>query len=462
MTRVTRQRQIRRHLTAVGRTTLSIGARSAFDDGLLSGTALDYGCGRGGDVDRLASQGLGVVGWDPHFRAETPLEGADAVLLTYVLNTIESVSERIATVAAAWRLTKRHLVVTVRLTSDRNRVRGEDYSDGVISQRMTFQHLFRTAELMTFLQQHTGGRPVASRPGVAYVFKNDNDRLAHLARRYGAELVELPDLRAAVHFMESRGRPPTQLDGFESSATSTALVKRAAEPSAVARGALNTTKDVLLFLALSRFQSRPRWSDLPPALQLDIRAHLGTYQHACWRADRLLRQLSDRVTLRQVMRVSVGKGTPSAQYIHRRALGQAPVLLRLYEECAALASGRPEEWDIVKLHHDRAMVSWLDYPDFDRDPHPRLVRAYRMDLKSLDAEFADYGDRENPPVLHRKEEFLGSDDDHYETYARLTRQELRAGLYEHPETIGTLKGWQAELLRHGKRLRGHRLINSSP
>ena len=52
---------------------------------------------------------------------------------------------------------------------------------------------------------------------------------------------------------------------------------------------------------------------------------------------------------------------------------------------------------------------------------------------------------------------MGKDDPRRELYAKLTRAEMRAGLYKHPERIGTLQGWQATLETANVHLRGHRL-----
>jgi len=81
-------------------------------------------------------------------------------------------------------------------------------------------------------------------------------------------------------------------------------------------------------------------------------------------------------------------------------------------------------------------------------------------MSTLDASFTSYEERENRPLLHRKEEFLADDDEAVPRYRRLTAQEVRVGLYERPEVIGLERGWQAELARCGVELRGHRLVKS--
>jgi DNA phosphorothioation-associated putative methyltransferase len=158
------------------------------------------------------------------------------------------------------------------------------------------------------------------------------------------------------------------------------------------------------------------------------------------------------------MRNSVGKLTPTALYVHRRAVTRMPVVLRLYEYCGSIASGRPEAWNVLKLHHDSRRVAWSSYPEFDTDPHPRLAWSLGVRLPELDTSFKDYRTSTNRPLLHRKEEFLALDDPDYAKFDRLTRAEIGAGLYADPTRIGLEEGW-AEVLRvSGHELRGHRLV----
>lgn len=53
--------------TAMARTALSRPVALAIHDGLLpkGATFFDYGCGRGGDIDRLKALGYDASGWDP-------------------------------------------------------------------------------------------------------------------------------------------------------------------------------------------------------------------------------------------------------------------------------------------------------------------------------------------------------------------------------------------------------------
>ena len=57
-------------------------------------SVLDYGCGRGTDVNFLKSLRYNVVGYDPYFFPVMPLGSFDVVTCIYVLNVIPEEIER--------------------------------------------------------------------------------------------------------------------------------------------------------------------------------------------------------------------------------------------------------------------------------------------------------------------------------------------------------------------------------
>ncbi|MFB7269634.1 DNA phosphorothioation-associated putative methyltransferase [Streptomyces sp. NPDC056244] len=465
-----------RHRTAISRVGLSAPARQAVVDLQLEpGTqVLDYGCGRGGDVRALQNLGLDVSGWDPVHHPKGELKPAETVLLTYVLNVIEDPAERRQTVLDAWNNTKSALVVSARLRWERNQIKGTEYGDGILTSRNTFQHLFAASELRDYVQEATGVRCLSAAPGIVYAFKSDEARLSYLARQITPEAGWLASqdiasaIAAVVDHLEQRGRLPNleempqpviSLLGHLRTGELKRLTQESANPLKVEEGAKRTTLDTLLFLAVELFHGRGPASSLPLSVQLDIRAFFSSYAEACKRADRLLFKLRDDAYVRRAMNGSTaGKFTATAFYVHRRALYRVPTLLCLYEQCASIAAGRPGKWSVVKLRHQGRGVSWLDYPEFDTDPHPRLAASYAVDLETLRSSFTSYADSTNRPLLHRKHEFLAGDDPDAPKYRRLTEAEVRAGLYENPHVIGTEAGWERELTRCGRALRGHRLV----
>src|SRR5213076_2208764 len=137
---------------------------------------------------------------------------------------------------------------------------------------------------------------------------------------------------------------------------------------------------------------------------------------------------------------AVGKLLPDDLYVHRSAREALEPVLRVYEGCGRAYLGEVEGANLIKIHRRSGKLSYLVYPDFDTDPHPALERCVRLNLRTRQIECTDYATRANPPVLHRKESFLLSDDARYAKFARLTAQEVKHGLLEEASGIGTGAG----------------------
>ena len=77
--------------TAITRRTLSVPMKWLRSHGFLctGESILDFGCGRGGDVERLVEQGYDVKGYDPNHRPEMPEGEFSTVTCNYVLNVID-------------------------------------------------------------------------------------------------------------------------------------------------------------------------------------------------------------------------------------------------------------------------------------------------------------------------------------------------------------------------------------
>lgn len=92
------------------------------------------------------------------------------------------------------------------------------------------------------------------------------------------------------------------------------------------------------------------------------------------------------------------------------------------------------------------------------DPHPALAGALVVPLNSFDVKYWNYVGTANPPIVHRKEEFVPAGYPGREKFAKLTRQEERRGLYEDTSRIGRRDGWNFVLDEKRVRLRGHQLV----
>jgi DNA phosphorothioation-associated putative methyltransferase len=122
-----------------------------------------------------------------------------------------------------------------------------------------------------------------------------------------------------------------------------------------------------------------------------------------------------------------GKKLPDAVYIFRPRESDVPrdlwtIILR------ATIAARPDPlWNLLKIHTDQFALTFLSYPDFDSDPHPALVEATKINLNSGSVNQTDYRQRSNPPILHRKETFLPSQDPRLADFTALTKKEEEAG-----------------------------------
>ena len=213
--------------------------------------------------------------------------------------------------------------------------------------------------------------------------------------------------------------------------------------------------DFLVYLAMQRFRKRPRFSALPLELRNDVRAFCGSYSAACKEADQLLFSAGQEELVDCACKEApFGKLTPGALYFHENGLVRMPPILRSLEGCARVMVGEVEEANLIKLHRDRPIVSYLSYPDFDRVAHPTLAFSVVVRLNTMVATYHDFSRRANPPILHRKETFVPEDYPRRQLFVRLTRQEEKRGLLQHPD-IGTLAGWQRLLDAKGLTIAGH-------
>lgn len=475
---------IPRHRTAISRNALSRPVSLALTDGLVpaGATFFDYGCGRGGDLERMSALGYAASGWDPVHRPHGQLRSAYLVNLGYVVNVIEDPRERADALRAAWALTEGVLVVAARMDWEAQTLPGLSCGDGMVTTKGTFQKFFSQEELRTWIDGVLAMRSVAAAPGVFYVFRDEVQAQRYFAARVRhSPVVVHRRTKEAVYetnraildplltFIQARGREPEAFElghaaaaiaeRFGSIQRALALIRRVTGDDAWGVAQAAATDDLAVYLALAAFGGRPKFTALPRDIQLDVRAFFGSYKAACERADTLLFGAGNQAAIDRACREApVGKLTPEALYIHVSALPRLSPLLRVYEGCGRALTGTVDAATIVKLHRSQPKVSYLVYPTFDREPHPVLHMSVRADLRRLDVRIRDFRRWENPPVLHRKETFVAVDYPGRETFARLTAQEEQAGLFADPAGIGTQDRWTALVASKGLRFHGHRLI----
>jgi DNA phosphorothioation-associated putative methyltransferase len=469
--------------TAIHRVSLSRPVTLALDDGVIrpDRSFFDFGCGRGTDVAALREMGLEASGWDPVHLAAAEKSAADVVNLGYVVNVIEDPDERREVLLEAWHLSTTALVVAARLDWDIKTSQAVAFADGVITSRGTFQKFFTQDELQSWIEDSLGAQADVAAPGVFYVFRHVTDREAHLARatrrrRYAAPAIppsltfdqnrEL--LEPLLRFMAEHGRPPAIGELAEeisikerigSINRAIKLLARVVEVRAWEEAAVTRQRDLLVYIALGTLRRQPKFSVLPTDLQIDIRHFFGSYAAAT----RLGRELlfsagQQRALSEECSRAPVGKLLPDALYVHVSSIADLPILLRVYEGCARTLLGEVPGATLVKLRRDKPKISYLCYPEFDEDPHPKLRETFVADLRTLRTHHRDYTQTDNPPILHRKESFVSETYPRRQDFAALTLAEAEAGLLSDAAGIGTVRAWEERLATAGLTTVGHELV----
>lgn len=474
--------EIERHRAAIVRTDLSRPVRLAIESAILNNntTFFDFGCGHGGDIERVANLGYTSAGWDPYYRSDTPHTPADIVNLGYVLNVIEDPDERRQSLCQAWELTSKVLIVAAQVLINDRSSNQIAYGDGIVTRRNTFQKYYEQEELKSYIDKVLNVDAVPVALGIYFVFRDELQRESFQASRFRSRAttprVRIPSKRfedyqeqlaPLMAFVTERGRLPVKgelpetaeiVAEFGNIHRAFKVILQATDEAEWDAIAYRSSLDISVYLALSQFGKSPKLSQLAPEIKHDIKAFFGNYQEACEVANKMLFSVGKPGAITKICQQSkIGKHLPTALYVHISALAELDPLLRIYEGCASRTIGRLENATLVKFYTNEPKISYLFYPDFDTDPHPCLHTSMQIDLRDLNVRYRDYETTANPPILHRKETFVTSNYPLYAQFASLTEQEEELGLLKHSRSIGTRAGWQQRLEEHGVEIKGDRI-----
>lgn len=473
---------ISRHKTAIRRINLSRPIQLALDSALITSesSVLDYGCGRGDDVRALKDRGIDCMGWDPKYLPDNLLKVSDIVNLGYVINVIENIKERNSTLYNAWKYTKKALIISARLKHESKGMDLTPHGDGFITSRGTFQKFFTQQELRDLINSELEIACIAVSPGIFIAFKDDLIRQQFLANQ-NRRVLTVPSIKRSdslfekhkdilnllANFITERGRPPIddeieyahEINNiFGSIKRAFSIIKRVTGTDKWDKIAEDRSQDLLVNLSLQKFLGKPKFSLIPRDIQLDIKTFFGSFDKAWKKAEEFLYSAGNLIEIDKACRTSkVGKLTHDALYIHKCALDLLPPILRIYEGCARNYVGEPDGANIIKIHRQKPKVSYLSYPDFDTVAHPTLHNALIVPLRELNVKYLEWTSSDNPPILHRKEEFVPEVYHSRNKFKRLTQQEEKAGLYENPRSIGMRQQWEQLLLEKKVKITGHRL-----
>ncbi|MDP7320705.1 MAG: DNA phosphorothioation-associated putative methyltransferase [Bacteriovoracaceae bacterium] len=490
---------IKRHKTAIKRYKLSRPVFLLTEHNLLHNevTFFDYGCGHGQDTQILKKNGFRNINqFDPFYFPDKELIPSELVNLGYVLNVIENPKERRETLIKAFSLAKVAICVSVMVRSATRNSTFNQYNDGEISTRGTFQKYFEQTEFKNYLESTLNADAIPLEPGIFVVFKSEIAKLEYLSSRYTRrsflevtkldkptgevhkvrilkkkleELIpESPFFPQVVKAVEEFGRMlmPNEFEPFDqllseykSKKKIEGIILENINEDTYLNNRAIRIEEILVFMALRRFDRNgfPKKKDLPEKLKLDIEKFLGSYREVITQAEKLLFSIGNESIMRESFRAApIGKNLPQALYIHSEYVQSLPAPLQVKVGVAKSLVGSVEDCTIIKINKLKDKISFLIYEDFIKVPHPVLLYSYSVDLRKNYVDFWDFRNRENPPILHRKETFIDKAHPKYKLFCKLSKAEKEKGLLSLPN-IGTKINWENLLQSKNLKLKGHSL-----
>lgn len=158
--------------------------------------------------------------------------------------------------------------------------------------------------------------------------------------------------------------------------------------------------------------------------------------------------------------IVTGKRVGSYRYVHVSVVegefGRSEAYSKAMELCRS--AGLNARYNVVRLNSDATEVALLHYPDFFVEAFPRLFESWRIDIERGVVGYRTYERSLNPPILHRKELLLATDDPRRAEYEALTEAAEIVGLFDEPTRIGYERQWSRLVAERGYRVIGHELV----
>ena len=314
--------EVFRHRTALKRKKLSSCMGALVDSSLVTNKSeiFDYGCGRGDDIVILGQNNfVKVFGWDPYFAKDNAIpKKSEFVSLSFVLNVIEDADERHSVLKKAFKIASKALVFSVMLEHQNTLQFAYPFNDGYLTSINTFQKYYSAPEIEAMVKEQLNETPIKLGPGIYIVFKDKSLEQEYLFKRQLGLLVETKTavkddagdryaealVSKMVKTILSFGRVPklTELKAkFQGEISKARVSYNRLSRLALSQISISDLKhvreafsdEILIFLAINRFDGRVKYGDLPEKFQIDVKVHFGSLKSANEEAERLLFSLSD-------------------------------------------------------------------------------------------------------------------------------------------------------------------------
>jgi DNA phosphorothioation-associated putative methyltransferase len=432
---------IERHRTAIDRNHLSQPMQVLARHGYLDGdwSILDYGCGKGDDLRELEAHGIDASGWDPAHNPEGALVNSDVVNLGFVLNVIEERSERDETLRRAWEYADRLMVASVMVAGESTINQFQQYKDGVITSRNTFQRYYSQGEFRYYIESTLKENAIAAGQGIFIIFKDKLEEQSFLAERQHIKR----DWRQKTQRKITERQPALKKDLIEkhnelfidfwntclemgripanSEFEHSDQIRRVASSHNKAYELLighfgeelmyeaeeKRKQDLQVYFALGLFEKRKTQAQVPDGLKRDIKAFYPSYSAALESASEALFSVGNPAIIQDICEeahatLGCGEMISGHSYtFHKDQLDKVPSLLRIYIGCATQLYGDLENIQLIKAHIRSGKVSFMGYDSWN-NPIPCLTERIKVKLREQDIDFFDYSENfQRHPLLNK-------------------------------------------------------------
>jgi DNA phosphorothioation-associated putative methyltransferase len=155
----------------------------------------------------------------------------------------------------------------------------------------------------------------------------------------------------------------------------------------------------------------------------------------------------------------IGKRVHDEIYIHLTVvaeLGDPELEDRVRQAMQHISANSDWRPNVAKVNVRTRHISLLAYPDFEESPFPTLAASWRFAPGALAAPTCrTYTESVNPPILHRKEQLVGTSHPKHSEWSRLTSAAEAIGLFSETRSIGFRQNWDRLVASSGFTLDGH-------
>ncbi|MEY8144443.1 DNA phosphorothioation-associated putative methyltransferase [Falsihalocynthiibacter sp. CO-5D18] len=447
--------EVERHKTAIPRSSVSAPIFLLQSGAVISkdSSVLDYGCGRGDDVEALKKVQIDARGWDPHFSPNTQyLEVCDVVNLGFVLNVIEDRDERMEALRLAFGYARQCLSVSVMLIGKGDLSNSRPYKDGFLTSRNTFQKYYSQGEICDFIANTLEVQPVAAGPGVFFVFRDEVAEQRYLFRRQSGlrQPVSSPrkpntfkgpkrskDISKAnqniinelERLIRELGRHPDEVElpdklrkkisrSLHALPYLSNLAFKEIEGPELHETALRKIESLTLFFALNAFSGQKTYRELPAELQRDVRVFMGSHQRAISDGQAFLYSIGDTDKLIEDAHSAEAAGAGCVKegkfQFHVNNLPLLSARLQGYVAIGQRLAGDLSDATLMRIHFSSKKFSALYIPDFDTSALPRVVKRVKVSFQSFDVDLIDHTEDGKVRLLYFRSRYLVNDHPHFD------------------------------------------------